>query len=337
MTARSSKRHRSKRGPSLGRRALALSVLASCGTLLALPAAGSAATEFGSDLTLPVNGVTNCGPPGGCTLFNSAVHTGNAGSAASPVGGVVSRLILNKSTGGSPSWQTLEAHAVHMVGPSSFSRFAPSSAIHPTDSSGLESFSVRFPINAGDYVGLSGSGNFYSVGSAPGALLQSSYPNPLNPNGTPGAAGPFTNIELFLRAVVEPDADRDGYGDETQDLCSSQPTTQGVCSNAFSFGKLKRNKKKGTATLIVNVPGPGTLTASGKGVRAASAGQAVTSKTVGAAGGVKLVIRAKGKQAKTLRKTGKVKLKTKITYTPTGGGSASRSTKLKLQLKRKKR
>src|SRR5262249_50826541 len=35
-------------------------------------------------------------------------------------------------------------------------------------------------------------------------------------------------------------------------------------SNAFSFGKLHRNKKKGTATLDVTVAGPGTVTASGK-------------------------------------------------------------------------
>lgn len=32
------------------------------------------------------------------------------------------------------------------------------------------------------------------------------------------------------------------------------------------FGKLKRNKKKGTATLTVEVPAPGILALSGKGV-----------------------------------------------------------------------
>jgi hypothetical protein len=36
-------------------------------------------------------------------------------------------------------------------------------------------------------------------------------------------------------------------------------------SNAFSFGKLKRNKRRGTATLIVLVPGPGELALTGKG------------------------------------------------------------------------
>ncbi len=109
-----------------------------------------------------------------------------------------------------------------------------------------------------------------------------------------------------------------------------------VPSNTFSLGKPKLNKKKGTATLAVNVPNPGTLKASGKGVKAASAG-AVISKQVSAAGKVKLVIRAKGKQAKTLKKKGTVKLKAKITYTPTGGEAATQTKKLKLKRKRKKR
>jgi hypothetical protein len=69
-----------------------------------------------------------------------------------------------------------------------------------------------------------------------------------------------------------------------------------VPSNAFSLGKVKRNKRKGTATLTVGVPNAGKLALSGNGVRAASAGGAATSKTVGAAGKVKLVIRAKGKK-----------------------------------------
>ena len=54
-------------------------------------------------------------------------------------------------------------------------------------------------------------------------------------------------------------------------------------------------RRKGTATLTVEVPNPGELTVSGKGVKAASAEGAVISKTVGAAGEVKLKIRAKGR------------------------------------------
>jgi hypothetical protein len=92
-------------------------------------------------------------------------------------------------------------------------------------------------------------------------------------------------------------------------------------SNAFSFGKVKRNKRKGTATLATNVPGPGTLTLKGKGVKAQRRGRApraIASKTVSAAGKVKLKIVPKGKTRRKLNDTGKAKVKVKVTFTPNG-------------------
>src|SRR5205085_4335180 len=38
--------------------------------------------------------------------------------------------------------------------------------------------------------------------------------------------------ELLVSADIEPDADHDGFGDETQDQCPSQATTQGPCDRA---------------------------------------------------------------------------------------------------------
>ena len=37
--------------------------------------------------------------------------------------------------------------------------------------------------------------------------------------------------ELMVAATIEPDADRDGFGDETQDQCPRQATTQGPCDD----------------------------------------------------------------------------------------------------------
>jgi hypothetical protein len=74
----------------------------------------------------------------------------------------------------------------------------------------------------------------------------------------------------YLVAVVEPDDD-DGFGDETQDQCPTDASTQGPCgggggggggggdANDFSFGKVQKNKRKGTAKLTVTVPGTGEL------------------------------------------------------------------------------
>jgi hypothetical protein len=105
-----------------------------------------------------------------------------------------------------------------------------------------------------------------------------------------------------------------------------------VPDNTFSFGGTTRNKKKGTATLTVNVPNPGELTGSGKDVKVA--GAAVISKTVTAPGDVKLTIRAKGKKLRKLNDTGKVNVTPKITYTPTGGDPSTQSRKLKLKKNR---
>ena len=101
-------------------------------------------------------------------------------------------------------------------------------------------------------------------------------------------------------------------------------------SNAVTLGAITRNKKKGTATLPVNVPNPGELTGSGNGVKASSAGRAVISKSVGA-GQAQLLIKAKGKKKKQLNQKGKVKLSVAVTYTPTGGDPSTQSVKVKLK------
>jgi hypothetical protein len=102
-------------------------------------------------------------------------------------------------------------------------------------------------------------------------------------------------------------------------------------TNTITLGDTSRNKKKGTATLTVNVPNPGELTASGRGVKAA--GAARTSRAVTGPGTAKLVIRAKGRKKAKLNNTGKVKLTPTITFTPTGGAAGAVSTSVKLKKK----
>jgi hypothetical protein len=107
-------------------------------------------------------------------------------------------------------------------------------------------------------------------------------------------------------------------------------------SNDFTFGKVKLNKKKGTAKLPVTVPGPGTLDLAGGGLKpqrptAARAGKA--EKPVAAAGTVKLTIKPKGNKKKKLKKAGKAKVKAKVTFTPTGGSANTQTKKIKLKRK----
>jgi hypothetical protein len=103
-------------------------------------------------------------------------------------------------------------------------------------------------------------------------------------------------------------------------------------TNQFSLGAITRNKRKGTATLAVNVPNPGELTGSGNGAKVTSAGRAVISKAV-SPGNAQLLIKAKGRKKKKLNEKGKVKLNVAVSYTPTGGDPSTQSVKVKLKKK----
>ena len=99
-------------------------------------------------------------------------------------------------------------------------------------------------------------------------------------------------------------------------------------SNEFSFGKVKKNKKKGTAKLTVIVPGPGALDlAKTKKLKP-------DEKVAAAAGEAKLKVKSKGKSKRKLRHRGKAKVTAEVTYTPTGGESNTLSKKLKLKKRR---
>jgi hypothetical protein len=111
------------------------------------------------------------------------------------------------------------------------------------------------------------------------------------------------------------------------------PPASSSPSNQFMIGKPKRHKRKGTATIPVTVPGPGSLVLSGKGVkpqRPLRAAHARAAKTVTAAGTVKLKIVPRGKAKRKLRRIGTAKVRINVTFTPTGGSPSAQSKKIKL-------
>ena len=94
-------------------------------------------------------------------------------------------------------------------------------------------------------------------------------------------------------------------------------------SNEIVLGKVKLNKKRGTATLSVAVRSAGVLVLEGKGLKR-------TSKTAGAAGETKLKIKPNAETMKKLEDRGSAKVKPEVTFTPTGGTANTQSTKVKL-------
>ena len=99
-------------------------------------------------------------------------------------------------------------------------------------------------------------------------------------------------------------------------------------SNAFTFGKLKLNKKKGTGLLTVNAPGPGAVLLFGKGIKTQNAATSGPQSYT-------LPVIPTGKRKKKLKRTGKVKVSVDVTFTPTGGLPKTQSESVKLIKKRK--
>jgi DNA-binding beta-propeller fold protein YncE len=97
-------------------------------------------------------------------------------------------------------------------------------------------------------------------------------------------------------------------------------------SNLFKLGKLKLNKRKGTATLAVVLPFAGKLALKGKGLKKVtrSAKQAAT---------VTLPIAFVGKKKKTLDESGKARAQAKLTFTPAGGTPLTKKKSLTLKKK----
>jgi virginiamycin B lyase len=98
-------------------------------------------------------------------------------------------------------------------------------------------------------------------------------------------------------------------------------------SNWFTLSRPRFNRRKGTATLIANVPGPGRLVVGG----------AVLEKKTKAAKGaasVKLTLKPRKQTRRKLERTGRAKVKAKVTYAPTGGDPRTKPKRLTLRLRR---
>jgi hypothetical protein len=119
-----------------------------------------------------------------------------------------------------------------------------------TQANALNTFSgMHLPIDAGDQLGLflqapSGADCFFDVASADTGLFFTGGDPPLSQDSD--FTGSNSSRRLNASAIVEPDADRDGFGDETQDACPTSAATQGAC-RVVKKCKKKKHKAHSTA------------------------------------------------------------------------------------------
>jgi hypothetical protein len=117
----------------------------------------------------------------------------------------------------------------------------------PPPSGGTRYFRDRVPVAAGELLGgrftvkniavngdptppvfTTAAGGDKSAVGVPGSSLGGSF-----------TATPQSSLRVNLLATLEPDADQDGYGDISQDLCPGSPIGEGACSGALFGSRLQ--------------------------------------------------------------------------------------------------
>jgi hypothetical protein len=89
---------------------------------------------------------------------------------------------------------------------------------------------TQVPVTGGVHIGVGviGPDPLYNSGSMEDLLYNPDFGAKI---GTPELATPIQGRRPNISVILEPDADRDGYGDETQDLCPIDPAQQLPCAS----------------------------------------------------------------------------------------------------------
>ncbi len=109
--------------------------------------------------------------------------------------------------------------------------------------------------------------------------------------------------------------------------CFGEPGGTPCVRNLFRFGELKRDRRRGTASLAVKVPGPGNLRVRGKLIRTAT-------KRTETAGSVSLPIRPRCRAKRALNRDGEVRVRIHVSYRPRSGGPNTKVRRVELRKRR---
>lgn len=188
---------------------------------------------------------------------------------------------------------------------------------------------LPFGLNFGSTAPTSPSFTLGASSNLPGAAVALS-----SPTFTPPAPDPSTHRSSGsdTATMAIPKTAKPGVYEVTLTAKTAQGGTATqvakieVTKPKLKLGKVKLNKKNGTAKLSVGVPSAGTLTVSGKTIVKAKR-SAKGPKTI------KVTIKAKGKAKKTLASTGKAKVKAKVVFKPTDGAAVTKTKSITLKKK----
>ena len=232
--------------------------LGALAALLLIPAASPAATTYGSRLNHDPT-TRGCAMANACTLVQYIVPTdpnGDPDSSGSPVSGVITKWRVRAFALDQPGTVTLRVGDIVRPNPmddstalASVTGTGPAAPIPVTDDpeTPVREFGAQLPIKQGQHLELDPSATVNAVYASSGSKFTYSFEPPLvEGQGQRGSTD--ATEELLVQVTIEPDADGDGFGDETQDQCPTQAGTHGAC--------------------VSNPPPPAALAVSGLAVKA---------------------------------------------------------------------
>jgi hypothetical protein len=195
------------------------------------PGIARAATAIGQiDSGTPFSSCT-----GGSYWTQNATGAG-VPSYSAPADGVITSW---SHKGGAQAGRELGLRIFRLVSGTTYT-LVGSSGVQIVTANTVNTFSTRIPVKAGDRLGLYVGNPGFPIGggtacTSTGGVSDLIHEGPANPEpavGTNLALGmSYPNIyRLNVSAKVEPDADGDGYGDETQDACPTSAVSVGACS-----------------------------------------------------------------------------------------------------------
>jgi hypothetical protein len=222
------------------------------GVCAAATPAASAATEFGD----------NCAANGGAPeyTFVSLSAVGDPLPLTAPSSGVITQWKTIVALAELPPGAITESMTV--LRPAGGAQFTVVGQSTPgAVANGLNTFATRIPVQAGDHLGLAGTfAPLYCRTELPGDAM-GVFKGVL----APGATTPFETAGGYrvpVSAVIEPDADGDGYGDETQDKCPQSAALQTACPVVkLSLSKIV---KKSSVKILVSTDAATSVKVTGK-------------------------------------------------------------------------
>jgi hypothetical protein len=210
-------------------------------TLVPSPAS-AAAGEFGNSCQATTG-------PGNTSGVMMAKGGANPLPITAPSTGVITKATLNLP-GVAAVPETLRVLRGTGV-PNEFTVLAESAPF--TLTAGTVGYPVRVPVTAGDLLGLGGSAALMCATGDAADVVGVITGNPAV--GAPATYTPTTSRALSVVATIEPDVDKDGYGDTTQDLCPQSASFQSACPVVIldSFAAPSGNKIAMVVTTDANV------------------------------------------------------------------------------------